>query len=88
MFKRFIRLFCRHKNSEVICWHWTHGYNDNEIRFLEIELKCKDCGRYFFRYIKDYNECKKFIEKYKDNRWSDTCKPVLKLNWNGFKCKD
>lgn len=45
-------LFCRHKNSEVVCWHWTHGYNDNDIRFLEIELKCKYCGKYFFRYIK------------------------------------
>lgn len=52
MIKRIMDLFCRHKNSEVVCWHWTHGYNDNDIRFLEIELKCKYCGKYFFRYIK------------------------------------
>lgn len=56
MIKRIMNLFCRHKNSEVVCWHWTHGYNDNDIRFLEIELKCKDCRKYFFRYIKDWNE--------------------------------
>ncbi len=31
----FIRkLFCKHKNSEVICWHWTHGPNGNDIRFF------------------------------------------------------
>ena len=56
MIKRIMNLFCRHKNSEVVCWHWSHGYNGNDIRFIEIELKCKDCGKYFFRYIKDWNK--------------------------------
>ena len=23
------KLFCKHKNSEVICWHWTHGPIDD-----------------------------------------------------------
>ena len=30
------KIFCRHKNNEIVCWHWTHGQNANEIRFLEI----------------------------------------------------
>lgn len=37
------KLFCKHKNNNVICWHWTHGVNSNEIRFLEIQLKCNNC---------------------------------------------
>ena len=71
------KLSCKHKNSEIVCWHWTHGANMNEIRFLEIQLKCNDCGRYYFRYIYDWNKCYKFIDKYKDKEWSDNCKPVL-----------
>lgn len=76
--KGFLKqLFCKHKNSEVICWHWTHGWNDNEIRFLEIQLKCKNCGKYYFAQIKDWNECDNFISKHKDKFWSGTCQPVL-----------
>lgn len=72
------KLFCRHKNNnEVVCWHWTHGWNTNEIRFLEIQLRCNDCGKYHFAYIKDWNECYEFIDKFKDKEWSDTCHPVL-----------
>jgi hypothetical protein len=75
--KFFKRLFCRHKNNEVICWHWTHGQNGNEIRFLEIQKRCSDCGKYFLRYIKNWDECEKFTEKYPDKQWSNKCKPVL-----------
>ena len=51
--KGFLRkILCKHKNSEVICWHWTHGPNGNDIRFLEIQKKCPECGKYFFSYIK------------------------------------
>ena len=77
MILNILNLFCKHKNSEVICWHWNHGYNSNEIRFLEIQLKCNNCRRYYFRYIYDWNECYKFIDKYRDKEWSDSCKPVL-----------
>lgn len=73
----FKKLFCRHKNNEVICWHWTHGWSTYEIRFLEIQLRCKDCGKYHFAEIRDWKECYKFIEKYKDKEWSDTCQSVL-----------
>lgn len=41
------RLLCKHNNeNEVVCWHWTHGINDNEIRSVEVQLKCNDCGKY------------------------------------------
>lgn len=71
------QLFCIHKNNEVICWHWNHGVSTMEIRFLEIQLKCNKCGKYHLVYIYDWNECDKFIAKYKDKQWSDICKPVL-----------
>lgn len=70
-------LFCKHKHSDVVCWHWTHGVNGNEPLFLEIQLKCNKCGKYFFRYIKDKQKCCDFAEKYIDKQWSDKCKPVL-----------
>jgi hypothetical protein len=71
------KLFCKHKNSEVICWHWTHGPNGNDIRYLEIQRKCSDCGRFFFSYIENRNDCEKFVSKYPDKQWSNKCKPVL-----------
>lgn len=46
------KILCKHKNSEVICWHWTHGPNGNDIRFLEIQRKCTECGKYFFTHKK------------------------------------
>lgn len=79
------KIFCRHKNSEVVCWHWTHGPLTNDIRYLEIQFKCNDCGRYYFREIRDWNDCYKFIDKYPDKRWSNTCKPVLKMWFFGGK---
>lgn len=76
--KRFLKkLFCRHKNSEVVCWHWTHGLSTNEYSFIEIQLKCNDCGKYYFADIRDCIKYKNFISKHKDKEWSDTCKPVL-----------
>lgn len=76
--KEFLRkIFCKHKNSEVICWHWTHGPNGNDTRFLEIQRKCTECGKYFFTYIKDRDECNRFVSHYPEKKWSDKCKPVL-----------
>jgi hypothetical protein len=76
--KEFVRkLFCEHKNNEVACWHWTHGMNTNEIRFLEVQLRCRNCGEYHFMEIRDWNKCYDFISCYKDKQWYSTCKPVL-----------
>ena len=71
------KLFCKHKNNEVVCWHWTHGSNDNYYRFIEVQRRCKDCGKYYFRYIQDEEKCDEFAYDYYDKQWSDTCKPVL-----------
>ena len=72
------QLLCIHKDNDVVCWHWTHGLNGNDDLFLEVQFKCKKCGRYFFRYINDRNECFSFIELNKDKQWSNKCKPVFK----------
>jgi hypothetical protein len=71
------KMFCKHKNHEVVCWHWTHGETTNEIRFIEIQYKCKDCGKYYFRYLKNWVVCEHFAENHKGKQWSDDCKPVL-----------
>lgn len=75
--KFFEKLFCNHKSSEVICWHWTHGLSGNDIRLLEIQRQCNKCGKYYFTYIKKWDECNKFISKYPDREWPDRCKPIL-----------
>lgn len=76
--KRIKNLFCKHKDSnEVVCWHWTHGINGNEIRSVEAQLRCNDCGKYHFLHIYDWDKCDEFIAEHKDKQWSDTCKPVL-----------
>ena len=71
------KVFCRHRNSEIVCWHWTHGACGNEISFIGIQLKCNDCGRYYFAEIRDRDDCDRFASEHKDKYWSDTCKPVL-----------
>nr|DAT83998.1 MAG TPA: cytochrome c protein [Bacteriophage sp.] len=76
--RKFLKkLFCNHKSSEVICWHWTHGLSGNDIRFLQIQRQCNKCHKYYFTYIKNWDECNKFINKYPDREWSDGCKPIL-----------
>ena len=74
--KKF-NIFCKHNNLDVICWHWTHGQCGSEIRFLEIQVKCKNCNKYLFKEIRNWEKCYKFIKKYKNKEWSSTCHPVL-----------
>lgn len=74
----FKKIFCRHKTSEVICWHWTHGPNGNDPRSIEMQLKCNICGKYYFRYIENPIKCIEFSKLYSDKKWSDNCKPVYK----------
>lgn len=61
------RLFCRHKISEMLRWHYTHGYNGIEPSFIEVEYKCNDCGKVFYKYL--YNNMKEFEQKYAEKRW-------------------
>ena len=73
----FKKLFCKHKNSEVVCWHWTHGQIGNDPIFLEIQRKCLNCGKYYFEYIRDQRKYDEFVERYSDKEWSSMCNPVL-----------
>ena len=73
----FQKIFCKHENDSIICWHWTHGQNGNEIRFLEIQKKCNNCGKIYFDYIKNWNRCEAFIKQHHDKEWSNKCKPIF-----------
>ena len=82
------QLFCIHDlhinnidDFDVVCWHWTHGPSPNNYPlFIQMQLKCKKCGDYYFRCIFNRKLCDHFAEYYKDKRddgTSKTCKPVL-----------
>ena len=79
------KIFCKHKNNELVCWHWTHGFITNKttttltssIGNIEVQYRCEDCGKYYFRHIENWLKCEEFATKYKDKQWPDTCKPVL-----------
>ena len=76
--KEFLKkLFCRHEQIEVICWYWTHGINAHATRFIEVQLKCKQCGKCFFIDIRDPKKYDEFIHKHVAKYWTDTCRPVL-----------
>lgn len=64
----FKKIFCEHKNNEVIYWHWVHQINNNDDMVLEIQMRCKYCGKCHFRYINSWNECRKFISEHKDKQ--------------------
>lgn len=71
------KIICHHKDSDIICWHWTHGYNGMDYRHIEIQLKCNRCGKIYYRYIKDREECNVFAKENIDKIWSNKCKPIL-----------
>ena len=60
------RLFCNHKNREMLRWHYTHGYNGMEPRFIEIEYKCRDCEKIFYQDLR--NNMMEFAEKHADKQ--------------------
>lgn len=72
----FRKLFCRHKDNNVICWHWTHGITSHEPPFLEVLLRCKTCGKYQFTTIQDPKRFDEFVSTYAEKEWADTYKPV------------
>lgn len=58
------RLFCKHKNREMLRWHYTHGYNGMEPLFIEIEYKCKDCEKILYQYL--HKNMEEFADKHAD----------------------
>lgn len=61
------RLFCKHKNREMLRWHYTHGYNGMEPSFIEIEYRCNDCEKIFYRAL--HNNMKEFAKKHENKRY-------------------
>ena len=39
------QLKCKHYDSELLRWHWTHGPIGNEPAFIEAEYHCTKCGK-------------------------------------------
>lgn len=58
------KAFCKHKNKEILRWHYTHGYNVMEPTFIEIEYRCNDCGKIFYQDL--HKDMKEFAEKHAD----------------------
>ncbi len=77
MKKLLRRLFCKHESNEVVCWHWVNSFMDDDAHFLEVQVKCNNCSKYHFQYIRGWDECCKFMSEHKDKQWSETCEPVL-----------
>lgn len=49
--KKFFRqLFCKHADSDLLRWHWTHGPYGNDPAFIEAEYRCKECGKIVYLY--------------------------------------
>lgn len=61
------RLFCKHKNGEIIRWHYTHGELGSEPAFIEAEVKCNNCGKTFIGEL--HENMKEFAEKHADKRY-------------------
>ena len=80
------QFFCVHslhihniEDLDVICWHWTHGKSpNNDYLFIQIQLRCKNCGAYYLTEIRNRKLCDKFAREFKDKMWSDTCQPEWK----------
>ena len=77
MYMQF-NLFCKHKNSEIICWHRVHPLYGKYPTVIEYQTKCNECNKYFIRWFPlNVKWIQSFIDTYKDKEWSDTCNPVL-----------
>ena len=56
---------------------FANNMREKDISHTSKELRCKECGKYYFAEIRDWNKCDKFIAKHKDKFWSGNCQPVL-----------
>ena len=56
------RLFCRHKDTRVTHWVWTHGPGGYEPRYIEARLKCNKCDKEKYISIKDPDKFNEFTE--------------------------
>ena len=71
---KFKQLFCRHRNNQVICWHYTHGLHGNEFVYIEAKIKCHRCGKYRVLSIRDREDIKFFEKNHMDKYQSSETK--------------
>lgn len=67
--KNFLKkLFCQHKDNEVIRWRWVHDFRDHSL-FMAVRTRCNNCGKCGYRCITDPKEWEEFKSKYADKQW-------------------
>ena len=49
--KLWKQLFCNHYYVTCLRWHWTHYPNDYDLRSVEIEYQCNNCGKIFYLHL-------------------------------------
>ena len=76
LIEKIKKIFCLHKDGEVVCWHYVKPLHGYYTTIIEVQLYCNKCHKYYIRYVypENFNE---FVHKYKDKKWSDKCKPKL-----------
>ena len=62
----FKQLFCKHSWT-VVRWHYTHGPCGNDPRIIEVEMKCKKCGKVSY-YDVPRSMMKNFERIFKDKK--------------------
>ena len=68
--RKIKQFFCLHKHcSDLIVWHWFHGYNGNINGAIEGLVHCKKCGKYFMTTCY-HQTAYKFAEKFRNKNAS------------------
>lgn len=64
--RKIKQFFCSHKyHSNLVVWHWFHGYDGNTNGAIEGLGYCKKCGKYF-SIVRYHQAAYKFAQKYED----------------------
>lgn len=64
----FGRLFCKHR-YRIMKWHFTHGPNGNEIRYIEGFKQCPLCGKEKYFWVERGSMLeKRIINEYADRQ--------------------
>lgn len=51
------QLFCKHKDADLVRWHWTHGPMGNDPASVEAEYRCNDCGKTIYMHFYGHDAC-------------------------------
>lgn len=61
------QLFCRHAYM-IDRWHFTHGANDNEYRYIEGFEICPNCGKERYFTVERGGTLEDYMVKYMTDR--------------------